>query len=115
MSATACTWRRQGTSALSAALTPEHTLSSTAADSTVEVFIAEGSMEEDSMVADFTEVGTADTAGNLSVISYKFYVLSSTYKETDAVRLGLGPEIFSGLKPLPFADNRHANNLQPIT
>jgi hypothetical protein len=76
-------------------------------------------MEEDSMVADFTEVatevGTADTAGNLSVISYKFYVLSSTYKETDAVRLGLGPEIFSGLKPLPFADNRHANNLQPIT
>ena len=70
------------------------------------------------MVVDFTavatEVGTADT-GNLSVISYKFYVLSSTYKETDAVRLGLGPEIFSGLKPLPFAANRHANNLQPIT
>jgi hypothetical protein len=72
------------------------------------------------MVVDFTavatEVGTADT-GNLSVISYKFYVVSSTYKGTDAVRLGLRPEVFSGLKPLPLAANRDANNLhlQPIT
>jgi len=71
MSATACTWQRQDTLALSAALTPEHTLSSTAADSTVEVFMVVGPMEEDSMVVDLTEVGTADTAGNLSVISYK--------------------------------------------
>jgi hypothetical protein len=67
------------------------------------------------MVVDFTavatEVGTADTASNLSVISYKFYVVSSTYKGTDAVRLGLGPEVFSGLKPLPFA----AYNLGPKT
>jgi hypothetical protein len=42
-------------------------LSSTVADSTLEVF-----MEEVSMVVDFTalatEVGTADTASNLSVI-----------------------------------------------
>jgi len=67
---------------LSAALTPEHMLSSTAADPTVEVFMAVGSMEEDPMVVDFTavatEVGTADT-GNLSVLSYtvircKFFV-----------------------------------------
>ena len=50
-----------------------------------------------------TAVGTADMAGNLSVISYKFCVVSSTHKGTDAVRLGLGPEVFSGLRPLPFA------------
>jgi hypothetical protein len=62
-----------------------------------------------------TEVGTADTADNLSVISYKFYVVSSTYKETGAVRLGLGPEVFSGLRPLPFEAIRHASNLQSIT
>jgi hypothetical protein len=41
----------------------------------VEVFMVVGSKEEDSMVVDFTavatEVGTADTASNLSVISYK--------------------------------------------
>lgn len=55
------------------------------------------------MVVDFTAVatavGTADTASNLSVIGFKFYVVSSTYKETDAVSLGLGPEVFSGLRP----------------
>ena len=68
------------------------------------------------MVVDFTAVAMAvGTAGNLSVISYKFSVVSSTYKGTDAVRLGLGAEVFSGLKPIPFAANRHANNLPPIT
>jgi hypothetical protein len=47
-------------------------LSSTVADSTLEVFMEEVFMEEVSMVVDFTavatEVGTADTASNLSVI-----------------------------------------------
>ncbi len=66
MSATACTWQRQGTLALSAALTPEHMLSSTAADPTVEVFMVVGSMVEDSMVVDFTAVATEDTADTAS-------------------------------------------------
>jgi hypothetical protein len=65
------------------------------------------------MVVDFTAVDTGDTASNL--FGYKLYVVSSTYKGTDAVTLGFGPEVFSGLKPLPFAANRHANNIHPIT
>jgi hypothetical protein len=61
-------------------------LSSTAADSRVEALIVVDSMEVD-FTAVATEVGTADTASNLSVISYKFYVVSSL-RTKEPMRLG---------------------------